>query len=268
MPIAKHELIDTHCHIDFDDFDHDRDQVISQAGKLGVSTIIVPAVSQANWPRTIDICHSYATNKNVRLELALGMHPMFIEQHQPQHLSELDQMINQHEPIAVGEIGLDFYHPNSDKDKQIAYFTKQLIIAKGQQLPVIIHNRKAHDECIRLLTEYQPAGGIIHAFNGSIQQAKKYIDLGFLLGFGGMLTFDRSNKLRALAKELPLESLVLETDAPDMTVSQHRGQRNSPEYLPLVLEALAKTKELPIAQVAEATSSNATRLFGLGLSAQ
>ncbi|MEM7359439.1 MAG: TatD family hydrolase [Pseudomonadota bacterium] len=263
MPTATNTLIDTHCHLDFSEFDQDRDQVIKQAAASGVTTIIVPAVTQATWPRTIETCRTQTGQHGVRLLLALGMHPMFIEQHQPQHLTELDQVIEQHQPIAVGEIGLDFYSTDADHDKQTAYFTKQLIIAKRHDLPVIIHNRKAHDQCISLLREHQPRGGIVHAFNGSLQQAEKYIEMRFLLGFGGMLTFERSRKLRALAEALPLQSIVLETDAPDMTVSQHRGERNSPEYLPYVMEALAEIKNMAASQVAETSCQNVLRVFGV-----
>lgn len=191
------------------------------------------------------------------------MHPIFIDQHQPQHLIELDQMITSHNPIAVGEIGLDFYDKHADKDKQQAYFDKQLIIAKRHRLPTIIHNRKAHDECIEQLQERKVNGGIIHAFNGSIQQAEKYIELGFLLGFGGMLTYPRSNKLRKLVESISLKNIALETDAPDMTVVQHRGTRNSPEYILYIAQSIAQIKKVSIKRVAETTTRNIEDLFRL-----
>ena len=181
---------------------------------------------------------------------------MFIEEHQPQHLNQLDSAIHQHQPVAVGEIGLDFYDKRLNREKQQAYFAKQLIIAKRHHLPVVVHCRKAHDECLRELAKIGPIGGIIHAFNGSLQQARRYIDLGFLLGFGGMLTFSRSTKLRDLVDKLPLSALVLETDAPDMTVVQHKGERNSPEYIPLIAEAVAEIKGVSVEHVAAATTEN------------
>lgn len=251
-------LVDTHAHIDFDDFSDDRTEVINRSNTLGIKHIFVPAITQKTWPQTIKVCQQHES-----CELALGLHPVFIDQHQPQHLNQLDELIKQHTPIAIGEIGLDFYSKEllEHKEKQIAFFTKQLIIAKQHNLPVIIHNRKAHDECIQLLSEHQLKGGIIHAFNGSIQQANKYIELGFLLGFGGMLTFDRSNKLRKLVQQLPIESIVLETDSPDMTVSQHKGQRNSPEYILYVMQAIAKIKKLSQREVSTITSNNALILI-------
>ncbi len=254
------KLIDTHCHIDFADFDEDRDQVIQTAREAQVSDIIVPAVTYQTWQRTYNICTQYA-----QCHLALGLHPIFIDEHQPQHLSALTKAIEQHSPIAVGEIGLDFYLSDQqlNREKQILFFTKQLIIAKQHDLPVIIHNRKAHDECIQLIAKHKLKGGIIHAFNGSIQQAKRYIELDFLLGFGGMLTYQRSRKLRGLLKALPIESIVLETDAPDMTVEQHRGQRNSPEYIPYILESVSQISGIEQSVIAKITSENVQQLFAI-----
>lgn len=194
---------------------------------------------------------------------------MFIDQHQPQHLLELDELVSTHQPVAVGEIGLDFWAENpasmneKSREKQLAYFDKQLIIAKRHALPVIIHCRKAHDDCIKKLREQGIEGGIIHAFNGSLQQAEKYQELGFLLGFGGMLTFSRSRKLRSLAEKIPLNAIALETDAPDMTVAQYRGQRNSPAYLPFVAQALAAIKRRNIDEIVEITSNNVRQCLAL-----
>lgn len=258
---ASHAIIDTHCHLDFADFDIDRDEVLARCAQQNVSDIIVPGVTANTWQRTLNLSAPLDC-----LHAALGMHPQFIEQHQPQHLTQLDHLLRQHRPVAVGEIGLDHYDTRQDpslREKQTVFFTKQLIIAKHHDLPVIIHNRKAHDLCLRLLNEVPVAGGTIHAFNGSIQQANKYQQLGFLLGFGGMLTYARSSKLRALVEQLPLSAIVLETDAPDMVVAAHQGERNSPEYLPYVLNAVADIKATSVAEVARITTHNARRVFNL-----
>ena len=251
---------DSHCHIDFDDFDNDRDEVLKSAKQQGVVDVIVPSVAASSWQKTIDVCLNYR-----QCHLALGLHPMFIDQHQPDHLLHLDQLIEQQQPIAVGEIGLDFYdHAVKSaelKEKQLIYFDKQLIIAEKHQLPVIIHNRKAHDDCLSLIKNYSIPGGIVHAFNGSIQQAEKYIEQGFLLGFGGMLTHPHSRKLRHLALTIPVDSMIIETDAPDMTVSQHRGERNSPEYLLYVADSLAQLKGLSVECLASQLQTNLTRVF-------
>ena len=257
-------MIDTHCHLDFHDFDQDRQAVLNRCEEIGVNQIVVPAVSASTFSRTISICQQYQS-----LSLALGLHPIFIVDHQPQDLITLDNLLStltdNTRPIAVGEIGLDFFQKRlvtgDLKEKQKVFFAKQLIIAKQHDLPVIIHNRKAHDECLNAITESGVRGGIIHAFNGSIQQAEKYIELGFALGFGGMLTYERSTKLRKLAEQIPLNSIVLETDSPDMTVSQHQGQRNSPEYLHYVQQALASVKRCSAETVATTTSLNAKRVL-------
>jgi TatD DNase family protein len=150
-----------------------------------------------------------------------------------------------------------------DRQRQQRLFEAQLQVARDANLPVILHVRKAHDQVLATLKRLRVRGGIAHAFNGSLQQAQQYIDLGFKLGFGGMLTYERSNKLRALARELPLEALVLETDAPDLTVAAHHGERNSPEYLPDCLRALAEVRNADPEEVAHATSRNAEQVLNL-----
>ncbi len=231
--------------------------MIERANKLGVESVVIPSISQQAWKTTIEVSETF------KLPYALGLHPVFIDQHQPQHLSELDELLTSCKPIAVGEIGLDFYNRQLDREKQMAYFDKQLIIAKRHALPAIIHCRKAHDECLNALRETPISGGIIHAFNGSIQQAEKYMELGFLLGFGGMLTYARSVKLRALAKQIPLPYIALETDAPDMVVESHRGERNSPEHVPQIAAALAEIKNTTMAEVAAATTANVRKCLSL-----
>ena len=263
-----HSLVDTHCHLDFADFDADRHEVLRACYKNRVHDIVIPAVSQSSWHTTIALCAKNTTSieaikTSVKTHLALGLHPMMIDQHQPQHLDELNTLITKHKPIAVGEIGLDYYCKTLDREKQNIFFDKQLIIAKAHQLPVIIHVRKAHDECIKLLQEANVAGGIIHNFNGSIQHAFKYIELGFKLGFGGMITFERSRKLRKLAEQIPLSSIVLETDAPDLSPEKHKGERNSPEFLPLVLNAIANVKNISVTETALITTENAKSVLAI-----
>ena len=176
------------------------------------------------------------------LHFALGMHPVFIDHHQPHHLNALSAQAESDDVAAIGEIGLDFHHSLNhsadQREKQLIYFEKQLRIAADLQKPVVIHIRKAHDQCIKLLTKYRVQGGIIHAFNGSLGHADKYIELGFNLGFGGMLTFARSNKLHRLVSSIPLEHIVLETDSPYLAPKPYRGKRNESSYIIKVLEKL------------------------------
>ena len=246
------QLIDSHCHIDFEAFDHDRAQVLENCARLGITHLLVPGVKHATWDRLIALTKTYP-----QLYPALGLHPLFIAEHQIQGLEILEAKIQQHQPVAVGEIGLDYSVKDLDRSKQNLFFEKQLLIAEKFNLPVILHVRKAHDEVLVRLKKSHVRAGICHAFNGSKQQAEKYIELGFKLGFGGTLTYEHSRHIRQLAADLPLDSIVLETDAPDMVVASHRGERNSPEYILEVLRSLALLRNESLNQLKRKTSLNA-----------
>ncbi|HYQ72552.1 MAG TPA: TatD family hydrolase [Gammaproteobacteria bacterium] len=252
------EILDTHCHLDVAEFDADRPAVLQRATAQGVCGIVVPGVAAAGWRGLRDFCAGDA-----RLYPAYGLHPVCLEQHRPADLQALETWLAHEPAVAVGEIGLDYYVGGLDKRRQQDLFEAQLQLARAAGLPVLLHVRKAHDPVLATLRRIRVCGGIAHAFNGSLQQAAQYRDLGFKLGFGGMLTFERSSKLRKLARELPLDDLVLETDAPDMTVVQHRGERNSPEYLPLCLAALAEVRDEPREELARRTTANARAVLRL-----
>lgn len=251
-------LIDTHCHIDANDFDQDREQVLTTARSVGVHGIVVPAINADGWHNLLNICATA-----VNLYPALGLHPVYLEQHRLSHMETLEQLLTIHKVVAIGEIGLDYWNKDLDCQLQQQFFEIQLAIAIHKQLPVLLHVRKAHDQALLILRRIRVCGGIVHAFNGSVSQAYSYIDLGFKLGFGGMLTFERSRKLRNLAKILPKNALVLETDAPDLTVASHRGERNSPAYLPECLIALAQVRGEEFAMVAEYTTHNVLEVLKL-----
>ena len=246
------EIIDTHCHLDVTDFDLDRVVVLENCRTQGISKIIVPAIESKTWANVLELC-----NAEKGLYPALGLHPVFLKQHQADDINKLEKLLETASPVAIGEIGLDFYIKELDQQQQIILFEQQLLIAKNHNLPVILHVRKSHDQVLRLLKKIKVKGGFCHAFNGTLQQAEKYIELGFKLGFGGTLTYKNSIKIHSLAKTLPLESIVLETDAPDMAVESHRGQRNSPEYIIEALSALAKIRNESMEFIAEQTSRNA-----------
>ena len=255
------ELIDTHCHLDVAEFDADRAAVAERAWRAGVSALVVPAIHAAGWPGLLALCAG--SSGAPRLHPALGLHPVYLEQHQASDLVALERAVAEHRPVAVGEIGLDFYVSDLDPERQQRLFEAQFAIARDAGLPVLLHVRKAHDQVLATLKRLRLRGGIAHAFNGSLQQAQTYADLGFRLGFGGMLSFQRSTRLRRLAAQLPLESMVLETDAPDMTVAAHQGERNSPEYLPDVLAALAEVRGADPAEIAAQTTANARQVLSL-----
>lgn len=252
------EMIDTHCHLDDARFDPDREAVLARCQQSGVRRIVVPGVDAAGWENLVQLC-----NTHTGLYPALGLHPMFLSRHRDEHVSQLPERIEQARPVAIGEIGLDFYIDNPDQARQEQLLRDQLAVARDAGLPVLLHCRKAHDRILKALREVPVPGGIAHAFNGSLQQAEQYIELGFKLGFGGMLTFERSSKLRKLARELPIQAIVLETDAPDMTVASHRGERNSPEYLPECLAALAEVRQADPDELARQTTANAEAVLRL-----
>lgn len=252
------KLIDSHCHLDVADFDADRQQVLTHARQIGVKGFVVPGVIRRDWSRIKALAE-----QEEDVYPAYGLHPMFVASHREEDLDALDDWLKLQGVIAVGEIGLDFYNASPASELQHHFFASQLSLAAKHDLPVILHVRKAHDAVLQHLRHSRVKGGTAHAFNGSIQQARQYLDLGFKLGFGGMLTYQRSTRLRELATALPLEAIVLETDAPDMTVASHRGERNSPEYLPECLAALAEVRNEPVELIAEVTTRNALTLFNL-----
>ena len=253
-----HEIIDSHCHLDFPEFNADRDQVLARARAAGVKGIVNPGTTRDRWDGLLEIAASVP-----EIHPALGLHPWFMDRHRPSDLETLAAFAAREPIVAIGEIGLDFQLPDHDAEAQLALCEAQLRLARRFGLPVILHVRKAHDAMLGLLRRSGVEGGICHAFNGSLQQAQQYMKLGFLFGFGGMLTYARSHRLHRLAQTLPLDHIVLETDAPDMAGALHHGERNSPEYLPEVLDALARLREEPVAGVARQTTENVRRLLKL-----
>ncbi len=246
------ELIDSHCHIDVEAFAVDRAEVLASCRQSGLIGLVVPAIQRSGWAGLLAVCHQHSG-----LYPALGLHPVFLEHHQTADLAALEKRLAEsNDLVAVGEIGLDYYIADLDRKRQGALFDAQLAIAKAANLPVILHVRKAHEDVLSLLKHHRVKGGIVHAFNGSIELAKQYQALGFKLGFGGSLSYARAKKLRTLAKALPLTAIVLETDAPDMVGEKYRGQRNSPAYLPDYMAVLSELRDEPIEAIAKATCHN------------
>ena len=246
-------LIDSHCHLDFRCFDHDRREVLDNCKKLGIDTIVIPGTQASQWQKQINLCHVYP-----QLRFSLGLHPYFLNSFEPAHLVTLINLLEQQQNkvLALGEIGLD-QHIEVDWKLQIHVFEQQLMIAEKQSLPVILHHRNSHNELIRILKITQFShGGIVHAFSGSLQVAQTYIDLGFKIGVGGGITYPRANKTRKTIAQLPLNSLVLETDAPDMPLMGKQGQRNSPEYLPEIFECLLALRKETKQETLQACSNN------------
>jgi TatD DNase family protein len=257
--------IDTHCHLDAPEFGPDRAQVRARAAEAGVGLCVIPAVEVANFDTVRGLAHEHGDC------YALGIHPLCTGRAAEADLELLDAALTRHRAdprlVAVGEIGLDFFVAGLDGQRQEFFYRGQLALARRHGLPVILHVRRSAD---RLLRELRGAGvgGIAHAFNGSEQQARQFVDLGFKLGFGGNLTYERARQIRRLAASLPLDALVLETDAPDIpphwlyATAQQReaGQaqgRNEPAELPRIAQVLAQLRGLPAEALAEATTRNA-----------
>ena len=251
-------LVDTHCHLDAGEFDGDRDQVIARARAAGVTRQVVPAIHAADWPNLRGICA--ATDG---LFPAYGLHPMFLAEHRPEHLSQLRDWIVRECPVAVGECGLDYFVEGLDHDAQQRYFEGQLALAREHDLPVIVHARRAVDAVVASIRGAGRLRGVVHSWSGSRQQAEQLWDLGFLLGIGGPVTYGRAKRLRKLIADMPLEHLLLETDAPDQPDSENRGKRNEPARLRTVCETVADLRGVSPEEIARVTTGNAERLFGL-----
>ncbi|GAA0704021.1 TatD family hydrolase [Dokdonella soli] len=251
-------LIDSHCHLDAAEFDADRAEVIARAEAAGVSAQIVPAIALSGFAKLRDLCAS-----NTSLHPAYGLHPMYLAEHRPEHLRALGEWLERERPVAVGECGLDFFVEGLDHDAQRMYFTRQLELARDFDLPVILHARHALDDVMAAIRRVGALRGVVHSFSGSEEQARQLWKLGFCIGLGGPLTYDRAKRLRAIVARMPIEYLLLETDAPDQPLAGHRGERNEPARLAEVLATVAELRGEETAAVALATSRNCERLFRL-----
>ncbi len=266
--------IDTHCHLDAAEFDADRDAVREAARQVGVTRCVIPAVHAGHWPQVAQLAERHGD------AYALGIHPLFVPQAQEADVKALEQALTERRDdprlVAVGEIGLDFFVPElctpDMRERQWFFYTAQLKLAQQHGLPVILHVRRSADLLLKGLRQCPVVSGIAHAFNGSQQQAQAFVDLGFVLGFGGTLTYERSLQLRRLACELPLSALVLETDAPDIPpqwlyqTAEQRALgavqgRNSPAELPRIAQVLADLRGVSLVELAAVSTTNACRIL-------
>ncbi len=246
------QFIDTHCHLDAAEFGNTQADIVRDAMAAGVTRLVIPAVARSNFAVVRELCERFPACLP-----AYGIHPMYTDDAQPEDLQVLRDYLALPGTVAVGEIGLDFFIDHYDRERQEYFFVEQLKLAKEFNLPVLLHIRRAQDAILKLLRQHKVRGGIAHAFSGSHQQAEEFIKLGFKLGFGGAMTHSRATKLRELAATLPLESIVLETDAPDIPPDfLERGQPNKPEYLPRIAQTLAELRGLPPEEIARTTTGN------------
>ena len=259
--------VDTHCHLDAPEFRGTLPEIISRAANNGVKAILLPTVQASDWGSAKNTGGQYS-NQIPGLVYTLGIHPLYIKQAQESDISTLKSHIEQSldDPrfVGIGEIGLDYFVEGLDPQRQEYFFHAQLDLAQQFQLPVILHVRRSQDAILKALRKRKIPSGIAHAFNGSHQQAEQFIDLGFKLGFGGAATYDRALQIRRLLQELPLESIVTETDAPDIPPAWLREEGiafNEPAFLPRIARQLAAIRGVNEVEFSTAVWRNALQVL-------
>jgi TatD DNase family protein len=257
------ELIDSHAHIDFPQFAEDRDAMLDRARAAGVTTLL--AIGTGPGPEKLDSALPFAEQHDW-IYATVGIHPHEAKEVTPSHLDELAKLAKHPKVIAWGEIGLDYFYDHSPREVQQKVFRDQMDLAKKAKLPIIIHCRDAWSDCMNILEEvWRPAGlgGILHCFTSTPEDARRGIEMGFLISFAGNSTYPKTQNLRDVAKALPLEKILIETDAPYLAPQAYRGKRNEPAYVAEVARTLASVRNLSPDELAAATSDNFRRLFRL-----
>lgn len=252
--------IDSHSHIYSNEFFNDTFEMLQRAGAAGVTTILMPAIDSETHERMFEL----EQTAQVRCLSMIGLHPCSVKEDYEKELKIIEQHLQQRKFVAIGETGLDFYWDVSYKEQQYRALEKQIQWALEYQLPLVIHSRNATQECIDMVAQYVPEGlrGVFHCFGGFIEEAQKIMNLGFFLGIGGVVTFKKSG-LAEVIKNIGLEYVILETDAPYLAPVPHRGKRNEPAYIPLIAQKIADVLEMPVEKVAAVTTENSKKLFSL-----
>jgi TatD DNase family protein len=257
------DLIDSHAHVDVSDFDADREAMLNRAREAGVGTLL--AIGNGPELEKLGAAVQYAESYDW-IYAAAGIHPHEAMQATDAHYEELERLARHPRVLAWGEIGLDYHYDHSPRDVQEKVFREQLKLARAARRPVIIHCREAWPDCLRILEQdWQSSGlgGIFHCFAGTVEEARRGLDMGFLISFAGNVTYPKAQNLRDAAREIPLDRLLVETDSPFLAPQTHRGRRNEPAYVAEVARTLGNERDLPANQVAEVTSANFRRFFKL-----
>ena len=260
QPSHHNQFIDTHCHLDMTDYDADLEKVLDQATVYHIIKIVTIGIDIASSRNAITLARKYK-----QISATIGIHPHEVNDLDKSHYSELEQLYLHHKKYIVGygEIGLDYVKQHSDPYKQREHFKRQLDLAHALKLPVVVHNRDANDDTLKILKESKPLdyGGIMHCFSGDIAFAHKVIDLGMLISIPGIVTFKNASVLHEVARKIPLTSIVLETDGPFLAPAPYRGKRNEPSYLLYTAHKIADLRGIDINQVSRQTTANAINLF-------
>jgi TatD DNase family protein len=255
------DLIDSHAHIDFPQFADDREAMLQRARDAGVGTLL--AIGTGPGPEKLDAAIPFA-DQHDWIYTSVGIHPHEAKEVTPQHLDELALLAQHPKVIAWGEIGLDYFYDHSPRDVQATVFRSQMELAHAAKLPIIIHCRDAWDDCLALIEQHwRPSGlaGILHCFTGTFGHAKRGLDMGFLISFAGNATYPKTQNIRDVAKEIPLDRILIETDSPFLAPQPYRGKRNEPAYVAEVAKTLATVRNLAPEEIAAATAANFRRLF-------
>jgi len=260
------DLVDSHAHVDVSDFDADRDAMLARAQSAGVGTIL--AIGNGPEIEKLGSAVAYAEQHDW-IYAAAGIHPHEARHATEAHYDELDRLVRHPRLIAWGEIGLDYHYDHSPRDLQVRVFRHQLEQARSAQIPIVIHCREAWTDCLKILDEdwrSSELGGIFHCFAGTMQEARQGMDMGFLISFAGNVTYPKSQNLRDVAREIPLDHLLVETDSPFLAPLPYRGKRNEPAYVAEVARSIANVRNLAAEEVARSAAENFRRFFGLAYS--
>ncbi|MCL4254354.1 MAG: TatD family hydrolase [Anaerolineae bacterium] len=260
------DLIDTHCHFNFEDYNADRDQVWADSHAVGVRRMIIPAVDIQTAHEAIALAEKYEG-----IYVAVGIHPNSTAEFDEDVIPAIRELAPHPKVISIGEIGLDYYRYKSPKSQQFRAFEAQLALARELELPVIIHNREASEDTLTILEKWakdlpdtlQNRAGVLHSFSGDVTIAKRALDIGFYLGFTGPITYKNADDMRRVAIITPLNRILVETDAPFLTPIPHRGKRNTPAYIPIMVDRLASLHNIPTEEMGRYTTENAVNLFKL-----
>ncbi|WP_404348712.1 TatD family hydrolase [Sutcliffiella horikoshii] len=253
-------LFDTHVHLNADQYEEDLQEVIDRAQAEKVKNMVVVGFDRKTITRAMELVEKYDF-----LYAAVGWHPVDAIDMTEEDLAWIEDLASHEKVVAIGEMGLDYHWDKSPKEIQKEVFRKQIQLAKKVKLPIVIHNRDATADVVQILKEEdaKEVGGIMHCFTGSLEVAKECMEMNFYISFGGPVTFKNAKKPKEVVKEIPMEKLLIETDCPYLTPHPYRGKRNEPGYVRLVAEQIAELKELTIEEVAEKTTANAKKLFGI-----
>ena len=256
------QLVDTHCHLDLGHFDKDRDEMIQRAVEAGVTRMILPAVDLQNSEAVLKLAEQYDC-----LYAAVGVHPNSTAGWQSADIKTIESLAKHPKVVAIGEIGVDYHWDKSPKATQHRAFAAQMELAADLNLPIIIHNRKASDDCVALMAQSPLVGranaGVMHSFSAPEAVAQQALEMGFYLGFTGPLTYKKANDLRHVAAQVPLDRILLETDAPFLSPTPKRGKRNEPSYVPFIADRMAAIHQMSVKEIGRITTRNAETLFNL-----